>query len=188
MLVLGIDPGLGRTGVAVVGGRAVDLELIYANTIETVPQTSVTRRLASLLQQIEDVIDVYKPDAAAVETLLFSTNRSTAMGVAQARGVILCALGRRQLDCVEYSPNQVKEAVAGFGGARKPQVAVMTKKLLGVTSIPGPDDATDACAVAICHHHRARIGVSVSAVSQSKPLPTLKAAIEAAMLRQGAKR
>jgi crossover junction endodeoxyribonuclease RuvC len=183
MRVLGIDPGLGRTGVAIVDGRVTDLQLIEATTIETVPQTDVTARLASLSRQLEAFIHRHRPDVAAVETLLFSTNRSTALSVAQARGVILCALGFADVECAEYSPNQVKEAVVGYGSARKPQVAAMAKRLLEVEALPGPDDTADACAIAICHHHRARIGVSVTAIGKSRPLPTLQAAIAAAKAR-----
>ena len=183
MRVLGIDPGLARTGVAIIDGRVSDLELIEAITVETVPQTDVTTRLASLYRQLETFIERHKPDVAAVETLLFSTNRSTAMSVAQARGVILCVLGVTDVECIEYSPNQVKEAVVGYGSARKPQVAAMAKRLLEVDSIPGPDDTADACAIAICHHHRARIGSSVTAIGKSRPLPTRQAAIAAAKSR-----
>src|SRR5436305_1815182 len=113
MRVLGIDPGLGRTGVSVVDGHVPDLKLIDAFTVETIPQTDMPIRLASLARQIRELLDCYKPDVASVETLLFSTNRSTAIAVAQARGVILGALGERNVECVEYSPNQVKEAVVG---------------------------------------------------------------------------
>lgn len=189
MRVLGIDPGLGRTGIAIVDGRATDIHLVYAACIETIPQTAMAGRLTSLLAQVEDVVREYSPDVAAVETLLFSTNRSTAIAVAQARGVILCAIGRAGVECVEYGPNQVKEAVAGFGGARKPQVANMVNRLLGTTKIGGPDDTTDACAVAICHHHRARLGPTRSAaiangtLSASSAGPRLEAAIAAAQSR-----
>jgi crossover junction endodeoxyribonuclease RuvC len=183
MRVLGVDPGLGRTGVAVIDGQVSDLHLVEATTIETIPQTDVTTRLSSLYRQLQAFIDRHKPDIAAVETLLFSTNRSTAVTVAQARGVILCALGVADVECAEYSPNQVKEAVVGYGSARKPQVAAMAKRLLEIDKLSGPDDTADACAVAICHHHRARLGSSVTAIGKSRPLPTLQAAIAAAKAR-----
>jgi len=183
MRVLGVDPGLGRTGVAIIDGQVSDLHLVEATTIETVPQTDVTTRLSSLYRQLQAFIARHNPDVAAVETLLFSTNRSTAVTVAQARGVILCALGNGDVDCAEYSPNQVKEAVVGYGSARKQQVAAMAKRLLEVDKLTGPDDTADACAVAICHHHRARLGSSVTAIGKSRPLPTLQAAIAAAKAR-----
>ena len=184
MRVLGIDPGIGRTGIALIDGRATDLKLVDAFTIETVPQTQMPARLASLLSQIEEIVGRFTPDVASVETLLFSTNRSTAVHVAQARGVILCALGNKGVACVEYSPNQVKEAVAGFGGAKKPQVAAMTLRLLGIAELKGPDDTADACAVAICHHHRARLGVAKPALAtKTKTAPWLQAAVDAALAR-----
>ena len=184
MRVLGIDPGLARTGVAIVDGQVTDLQLVEATTIETVPQTDATTRLSSLFRQLQTFIARHNPDVAAVETLLFSTNRSTAVTVAQARGVILCVLGVTDVECVEYSPNQVKEAVVGYGSARKPQVAAMAKRLLEVDELLGPDDTADACAVAICHHHRARLGSSVTAIGKSRPLPTLQAAIAAAKAKE----
>lgn len=184
MRVLGIDPGIGRTGIAIVDGRAGALSLVDAFTIETVPQTQVTTRLTSLLRQVEEVIDRYKPEVAAVETLLFSTNKSTAITVAQARGAILCALGNRDLACTEYNPNQVKESVAGFGGAKKPQVIAMTKRLLGEETLKGPDDTADACAIAICHHHRARLGTVTPASSGGRAAaPWLQAAVDKALAR-----
>lgn len=183
MRVLGIDPGIGRTGIALVDGRVTELELVDAFTIETLPQTEMPRRLASLLQQIEDVVARFTPEVASVETLLFSTNRSTAINVAQARGVILCALGNKGVSFVEYSPNQVKEAVAGFGGAKKPQVYAMTRRLLGIAELKGPDDTADACAIAICHHHRARLGSARSATGKAGAAPWLQAAVDAALSR-----
>jgi crossover junction endodeoxyribonuclease RuvC len=99
---------------------------------------------------------------AAVEELFFSTNRRTAMRVSEARGVVLCALAREGVAIAEYTPTQVKEAVCGYGAARKPQVARMVANLLGVPDIPGHDDVADACAVAVCHHHRGRLGTLTS--------------------------
>lgn len=160
MRVLGVDPGLGRTGVAIVDGRVSELTLVEATCIETIPHTDESLRLSSLLQQVEDFAREHKPDIAAIEELYFSTNRATAIAVAQARGVVLCALSRAGVASVSYTPNQVKEAVAGVGSARKPQVARMTCRHLGVAKISGPDDVADACAIAICHHHRAALRLS----------------------------
>src|SRR5579864_5663153 len=158
MRVLGIDPGLARTGVAVVDGAPGRLVLLHAACIETVPQTSEAMRLAILFELVVDACTSLRPEVAAVEELFFSTNRRTAMRVSEARGVILCALAREGVAIAEYTPNQVKEAVCGYGGARKPQVSRMVASLLGVTEIPGHDDVADACAVAVCHHHRGRLG------------------------------
>ncbi len=153
-----MDPGLARTGVAVVEGAPGHLVLIHASCIETVPQTSEAARLAALFDLVVDACTALRPEVAAVEELFFSTNRRTAMRVSEARGVVLCALARSGVTVAEYTPTQVKEAVCGYGAARKPQVARMVANLLGVSGVPGPDDVADACAVAVCHHHRARLG------------------------------
>lgn len=156
MRVLGVDPGLARTGVAVVEGRPGALRLIHAECVETVPTQVDAVRLAALFATVERVIAAHRPQCAAVEELFFATNRRSAMRVSQARGVVLCAIARAGLDVSEYTPMQVKEAVAGWGGAKKQQVGRMTRALLGADDIPG-HDAADACAVAVCHHHRARM-------------------------------
>jgi crossover junction endodeoxyribonuclease RuvC len=157
MKVLGIDPGLARTGVAVVDGAPGHLVLLHAACIETVPQTSEAMRLAILFDLVVDACATLRPEVAAVEELFFSTNRRTAMRVSEARGVVLCALAREGVAIAEYTPTQVKEAVCGYGAARKSQVARMVANLLGVPDIPGPDDVADACAVAVCHHHRGNL-------------------------------
>lgn len=171
MRVLGVDPGLARTGVAIVEGSPGHLVLIHASCIETVPQTNEARRLATLFDLVVDACTTLRPDVAAVEELFFSTNRRTAMRVSEARGVILCALAREGVAIAEYTPNQVKEAVCGYGGARKPQVSRMVARLLGVGEITGHDDVADACAVAVCHHHRGSLGALTGRVVQHTELP-----------------
>jgi crossover junction endodeoxyribonuclease RuvC len=158
MRVLGVDPGLARTGVAVVEGTPGALRLAYAGCIVTQPGTPDAHRLSLLFDALCGVIDAHRPDAAAVEQLFFTSNRSTAMRVGEARGVALCALARGGLEVSEYTPTQVKEGIAGYGAASKAQVGRMVRTLLRVESVDGPDDTADACAVAICHHHRARMG------------------------------
>ena len=163
MRVIGVDPGLARTGVAVVEGDPGSLRLVFATCVETAPGASDAMRLAVLQGGLQSLFAVHRPDAAAVEQLFFASNRTTAMRVAEARGVALCALASCGLDPVEYTPMQVKESVAGHGGAAKPQVARMVRALLRVDAIPCPDDVTDACAVAITHVHRARMSRAVAA-------------------------
>lgn len=179
MRVLGVDPGIARTGVALVDGAPGALRLVHATCIETDPGMGGEVRLAALFAALEALCAEHRPDAAAVEELFFATNRRSAMQVAEARGVILCALARAGLATSSYTPLQVKESVAGYGAAAKPQVARMTRRLLGVTTIAGPDDTTDACAVAICHHHRRPMDVAVPRLArrQSGPTPGLVAAI-----------
>ena len=155
--VLGVDPGLARTGIAIVDGMPGRLSLVYDGVLETVPQTSEAARLVNLFDLVMDACRAWQPEVAAVEELFFSTNRRTAMRVSEARGVVLCALARANVAVAEYTPTQVKEAVCGYGAARKAQVSRATAQLLHIDSLPGVDDRADACAVAICHHHRARL-------------------------------
>jgi crossover junction endodeoxyribonuclease RuvC len=158
MRVLGVDPGLARTGVAVVEGAPGALRLVHAGCIATEPGAPDAQRLRLLFDSLTALVSAHEPGAAAVEQLFFATNRTTAMRVGEARGVALCVLAGAGLEVDEYTPMQVKEAVAGYGGATKLQVGRMVRALLQVERIDGPDDAADACAVAICHHHRARLG------------------------------
>lgn len=187
MRVLGVDPGLGRTGIAVVEGRPGSLRLLHAGCIETVPQTRDPERLVALMRLLGAVVEEWRPETAAVERLFFSSNRTTAMRVSEARGVALCTLAAAGLGIAEYTPNEVKEAVAGYGGATKRQVLRMSANLLGVASIEGPDDAADACAVAVCHHHRAALGGRIAGrpvpAHGTGVAPALEAAVAAARAR-----
>jgi crossover junction endodeoxyribonuclease RuvC len=179
MRVLGVDPGLARTGVAVVEGAPGALRLVHAGCVMTSPGVPDAARLVVLFEALCELAALHAPEVAAVEQLFFATNRTTAMRVGEARGVVLCALARSGLEVVEYTPMQVKEAVAGHGGAAKPQVGRMVRALLRVDAIPGPDDTADACAIAITHVHRARMGgaVRVAANAGTNPAGRLAAAI-----------
>lgn len=161
MRVLGIDPGLARTGYAVVDGAAGRLRLLDAGRLDTAPDSDMGTRLVQLADLLGGVIGAHAPDVAALEQLFFSTNRRTAMRVSEARGVILFAVARAGLPVAEYTPAQVKQAVCGYGGAAKQQVARMTHALLALQGTR--DDVADACAIAVCHHHRARLGVALQA-------------------------
>ena len=163
MRVLGVDPGLARTGVAVVEGAPGALRLVHASCIETRPGSSDAMRLTELFAQLTAILAEHRPESSAVEKLFFASNTTTAMRVAEARGVALCSLAQAGLDVVEYTPMQVKESVAGWGGAAKPQVQRMVRTLLKIDALPGPDDVADACAVAITHVHRMRMGNAVVA-------------------------
>ncbi len=186
MRVLGVDPGLGRTGVALVEGRPGALRLIHVSCIETAALQADGPRLLLLSQSLAQLAGQLLPDVAAVERLFFSTNRQTAMRVSEARGVILCALAGAGVPIAEYTPNEVKESIAGYGGATKRQVLRMCASLLQVERIDGPDDAADACAAAICHHHRAGIGRRTGSGAGSRMAPGLEAAVLAAQSRVAA--
>ncbi|MBV8196410.1 MAG: crossover junction endodeoxyribonuclease RuvC [Candidatus Dormibacteraeota bacterium] len=181
MRVLGIDPGLGRTGYALVDGAPGRLRLIAADRVDTVPQTDDAARLLSLFRLIDDVVTAHRPEVVAVEQLFFSTNRRTAMRVGEARGVILCAVAHAGAPVAEYTPTQVKQAVCGYGGAGKPQVARMTRTLLGLET--GRDDVADACAVAVCHHHRARLSALTKRRASRPAVSRLDIAIARARAR-----
>jgi crossover junction endodeoxyribonuclease RuvC len=114
-------------------------------------------RLVQLYHNLKDVIDLHSPQSGAVEKLFFARNVRTALTVGQARGVALLALAESGIALAEYSPNEIKQAVVGYGGADKNQVQKMVKALLDLDQIPQPDDAADALAVAICHLHSARM-------------------------------
>jgi crossover junction endodeoxyribonuclease RuvC len=185
MRVLGVDPGVARTGVAVVDGGPGALRLVHAECLETPTGRSDADRLGGLFAALETLIAAHRCDAAAVEQLFFATNRQSAMRVAQARGVVLCAVARAGLGVAEYTPLQVKEAVAGWGGAAKAQVGRMTCTLLGVAAIPGPDDVADACAIAICHHHRSRLAAASPPRSPRGMSPRLAEAVAQARRAAG---
>ena len=117
------------------------------------PHTPAHERLLLLHQDLTQLIAQYHPDTYAVEKLFFQRNVSTAMAVGQARGVVLLAIAQAGGEVAEYTPNEVKQAVAGYGSADKRQVQEMVRTLLGLPEIPRPDDAADALAIAITHLH-----------------------------------
>ena len=157
MLVLGIDPGTATTGYGLVRETEQgQLEAVAYGVILTPANELQEKRLLMLHQQLQELILLHRPDSAAVEKLFFQRNVSTAITVGQARGVVLLALAEAGLDIGEYTPNEVKQAVAGYGSADKRQVQEMVRTLLGLPEIPKPDDAADALAVAITHLHTKR--------------------------------
>lgn len=151
MIILGIDPGLATLGFGLIrktGGKSL---LIDYGVVSTPKFESTPVRLAMIDEQISTLISIHKPDIVAIEELFFNTNVTTGIKVAQARGVVLlCAVKHCGL-LYEYTPLQVKMALTGNGRAEKKQVQYMVKAILGLDSIPRPDDAADALAVAICH-------------------------------------
>ncbi len=153
-LVLGIDPGTATTGYGLVALTPEgDLQVVTFGVIVTPPHTPAQDRLKMLYADMQDLLAAHRPDSCAVEKLFFSRNVSTAIGVGQARGVVLLALAQAGLEVAEYTPNEVKQAVAGYGSADKHQVQEMVRTLLGMAEIPKPDDAADALAIAITHLH-----------------------------------
>ena len=157
MLVLGIDPGTAITGYGLVKGEDDDLTLVAYGAITTSSDWPLPERLQRIYQELTALIEDQQPTAVAVEELFFSKNVRTALSVGQARGVALLAAANAGLPIHEYTPLQVKQAITGYGRATKDQVQQMVRMLLGLDSVPRPDDAADAIAVAICHIHSAKL-------------------------------
>lgn len=151
-LALGIDPGIATTGYGLVSLEADGRLLAVSYGVITTPKDAPTpARLEMLYEALTGLLREYHPATAAVEKLFFQRNVSTAIAVGQARGVTLLTLAQAGLEVFEYTPNEVKQAVAGYGSADKRQVQGMVRVLLALDSIPKPDDAADALAVAITH-------------------------------------
>lgn len=153
MRVLGIDPGTAICGYGVIDVKGSKLIPVVYSSITTSPKQSDAERLEILYEELTKVIEEIKPDKVGVEELFFNKNVTTAITVGQARGVILLAAQRHKIPIYEYTPLQVKQAVVGYGTAKKEQVIYMTKKLLGIREEIKPDDTADALAVAICTAH-----------------------------------
>lgn len=147
--VLGVDPGFGRTGLGVVDLKGGETTHIWHDVIETSADEDFSTRLQAVRNDLLEAIRRFQPECAVVESLFFQTNVKTAMKVGMARGVILLALADAGLQLVELTPNQVKQGIAGWGGADKKQVQEMVKRLLRLDKVPKLDDASDALALAI---------------------------------------
>jgi crossover junction endodeoxyribonuclease RuvC len=151
VFALGIDPGLSRCGYGAVRGVQGRLEVVSFGHLSTPPAQELSARLADLWADIEDLLDELRPEVVVVERVLFQVNARTAMSVGQASGLALAAAARRGLPVVQYSPNEVKLAVTGYGAAGKEQVQAMVATLLGLSEPPRPADRADALALAITH-------------------------------------
>ncbi|MGI6420829.1 MAG: crossover junction endodeoxyribonuclease RuvC [Syntrophomonadaceae bacterium] len=157
MIVLGIDPGTATTGYGVVAYQAGREKLIEYGTITTPADMEMAHRLLLINQDLNELIQVFKPDAIAIEQIFFHKNSKTVITVAQARGVAMLTAARNGITLEEYTPLQIKQSVVGYGKAEKKQVQIMVQKILAMPEIPRPDDAADALAVAICHIHSHRM-------------------------------
>lgn len=155
MIVLGIDPGTASTGYGVVGTIGSRLRALAGGVIATRPGVPLERRLTDIHGRVGELLDAHAPGAIAIEELYFGANTRTAFAVGQARGVVLLAAGQRGIPSRSYTPQQVKAAVCGHGGAPKDQVGRMVARLLGLDQPPSPDHVSDAFAVAICDLNRA---------------------------------
>ena len=151
MIILGLDPGYAIVGFGVVSYNANRFKVLEYGAITTDKDTPFPKRLEEIYEGLNYLLEKYQPAAMAVEKLFFNTNTTTAISVAQARGVCVLSAFKHNVEVAEYTPLQVKMAVTGYGRAEKRQIMEMTKTLLGLKEIPKPDDAADAIAIALCH-------------------------------------
>lgn len=152
-IILGIDPGTAITGWGVVTERRGTLQSLGFGVIRTPSTDPLPARLVTIYDELQALLQHHQPDAVAVEELFFSKNARTALSVGHARGVVLLTVAQHRAPLFHYKPSQVKQAVTGYGAADKRQIQEMVKLLLGFETLPQPDDAADALAIAICHLH-----------------------------------
>ena len=155
MVILGIDPGYAIVGWGVIEYSGSRFRTLGYGSIQTPAGLPIVDRLEMIYRGMNEIIEKYKPDGMAVEELFFNTNTTTAIAVAEARGIILLAARLCGVEIGEYTPLQVKQAFVGYGRAEKKQVISMVTSLLGLKEPPKPDDTADALAVAVCHAHSA---------------------------------
>ncbi len=153
MIILGIDPGYATVGYGVIREDGHRFQVLGYGAVTTSPDLPFEKRLEIIYRDMGELIDTYHPDYISIERLYFNTNITTGIEVAHARGVILLQATQKGVPFKEYTPLQVKQAVVGYGKAEKKQVMLMTQSLLGLSSLPRPDDAADALALAICLSH-----------------------------------
>ena len=151
MRILGIDPGVATVGFGLVESDRTGQRMLQYGAITTPKELSLAERLVQIGNDLETLLAQFRPDAIAVEELFFSNNITTGIAVAHGRGIILFTAQRSGIPLYEYTPRQVKMAVTGYGKAEKHQVMDMTRRLLKLKSVPKPDDAADALAIALCH-------------------------------------
>jgi crossover junction endodeoxyribonuclease RuvC len=149
--VLGIDPGTATIGWAIVSQHKGKVIPVSYGCINTSFKKTTSKRLKEIAEDLEKIIDKFKPQEAAVEDIFFFKNLKTVIKVSQAKGAILLTLEKHNLKIFEYTPLQLKQAITGYGRAEKKQVQLMVKNILKLKNIPRPDDASDALAIAICH-------------------------------------
>ena len=154
--VLGLDPGTAIVGWGVVEAEGQDMTLLDYGTIRTPAKRPLAERVTQIYDQLNELLDRYRPDGVAIEQLFFARNVTTALPVAHARGVMLLAAHKRGIPLQEFKPVEIKKALTGYGKADKRQMQQMVRLLLGLDDIPRPDDAADAIATAICYHQTVR--------------------------------
>jgi len=157
MRIIGIDPGTGIMGFGVIDAVGDKLKLVDAGVITTPAHTPHDERLEDIFDSLTDIIKANKPEVMSVEKLFFTNNVTTAMTVAEARGVALLVGRKAKLPIAEYTPNQIKQTLTGYGKADKKQMQEMVRIQLGLKDVPKPDDCADALAAAIKHYLMTRL-------------------------------
>jgi crossover junction endodeoxyribonuclease RuvC len=191
-VVLGIDPGVSRCGYGAVVAEGSSLSALACGVIRTPPGDPLPDRLAALQIELEALLVDLRPSAVAVERVFFQSNVRTAMSVGQASGLALAVAARSGVAVCQYTPNEVKQAVAGYGAAGKAQVQAMVARLLHLSEVPRPPDAADALALAICHLSAGQFRAAAAAGgamrtadgSSPPPSPGLARAIAAATAKE----
>jgi crossover junction endodeoxyribonuclease RuvC len=163
MFVLGVDPGLSRCGYGCLEPKGTGARAVALGVLRTSPDDELPARLAALQVSIRALLVELRPKVVAVERVFFQVNVRTAMAVGQASGIVMAEAHAAGAEVVQYTPNQVKEAVAGYGAAGKEQVGHMVQTLLGLDAPPKPADAADAAALALCHLAHAPMRAKVGA-------------------------
>ncbi|NLV71600.1 MAG: crossover junction endodeoxyribonuclease RuvC [Actinobacteria bacterium] len=156
-VILGFDPGTASTGFGVISVSGNRLQAVEYGVVETPPDLPLEQRLEHIHSEVGEILAKYRPTATAIESLFFNVNVRTALAVGHARGVTLLACAQIGCDVFEYTPQQIKRAVVGYGKADKNQVMEMVRVLLGLSETPRPDHAADALGVAICHANTAGV-------------------------------
>lgn len=164
MIILGIDPGYAIVGWGVIKAEGNKFTLLDYGAVTTPAHTPMPRRLNLVFDGINEIISKYKIDAVAIEELFFNTNSKTVIEVGEGRGVILLAVERAGIPIFEYTPLQVKQGVCNYGRAEKKQVMEMVRRLLGLKTVPKPDDAADGLALAICHYNMKRTNTAAQLI------------------------
>ena len=153
MRVIGIDPGYAIVGYGILEYSGFDFRLLEYGAVTTPAHMPFPQRLSTIYNDLTSLLEEFSPQSMSIEKLFFTSNQKTVIDVAQARGIVLLSASLKNIPVYEYTPLQVKQAVVGYGKAKKNQVMDMTRRILHMKNIPKPDDAADALAIAICHCH-----------------------------------
>ncbi len=172
MFVLGIDPGLSRCGYGVVERDGAELRAVAGGVVATPPEVALPDRLHTLWRELVALVEEHHPGTVVVERVFFQVNARTAMATGQAAGVALLAAAAAGVPVVQYTANEVKQALVGFGGATKAQVQQMVAAVLHLAAPPRPPDVADALALAVCHLTTEPLRRAVAAASTSTPRPS----------------